>query len=193
MQTIFDRAHAFVAQWEGGFINHPSDPGGATNYGVSLRWLRSIGMDIDGDGDVDIDDIKALTPQIAKDLFRVHFWQASFCDSLPPLVAVVVYDGAVNMGPGRAARQLQAACNRFPGAKLAEDGVAGPKTRARVKGLCGSAPAQLKLCLQTIAEREAYYQSLARDSRYRPFLKGWLNRTKSLREHINTLAAQGVF
>ena len=51
----FNKAHKFVAKWEGGYVNDPDDPGGATNYGVSLRWLKSLGLDqgdIDHDGDL---------------------------------------------------------------------------------------------------------------------------------------------
>ena len=102
MRSIFARAHAFTARWEGGFANHANDPGGATQYGVSLRWLRGIGCDLNGDGDIDAADVKAVTPELARDLFRIHFWETAVCDLLPPLIAVPLYDAAVNMGTQRA-------------------------------------------------------------------------------------------
>ena len=58
MQDIFGLAHAFTAKWEGGFVNHPNDPCGATNYGVSLRWLKDDGIDVNGDSRIDLADIR---------------------------------------------------------------------------------------------------------------------------------------
>ena len=69
----FEFAHKFTSKWEGGFVDHKNDPGGATNYGVSLRWLKNEGIDIDGDGKIDINDIKALTPSKAAELFKKEF------------------------------------------------------------------------------------------------------------------------
>ncbi len=204
MQSTFMRAHAFVERWEGGFVNHKNDPGGATNRGVSLRWLRAIGADIDGDGDIDIDDIKAVTPEIARDLFHIHFWQAAACDALPPLVAVVVYDGAVNMGVSRAVRQLQEACNRYVGMPLVVDGGMGPRTLGRVNALapCGDRAKQIELTRSIVNAREEFYRRLAskpptinaagQSIDYRAFLGGWLNRTGSLWGWVRQAAREGV-
>lgn len=99
----FAVAHCFTAQWESGLINHPADPGGITNYGVSLRWLRSLGHDlgdIDGDGDIDADDVRALTREQAAALFKARFWDDYGLGSLPQATATCQYDCAVI--PGRA-------------------------------------------------------------------------------------------
>lgn len=201
MQDIFDRAQAFVARWEGGLVDHPNDPGGITNRGVSLRWLRAVGADIDGDGDIDQDDIRAVTPEVAAQLFHRHFWIGPGVHLLPPLVAVAVYDGAVNQGAGRAVRQLQAACNsmsREP--PLVADGCIGGRTLARVQALCGAAAErQLAVCDMVITEREGFCRGLSRRPPtltgggvdYRPFLRGWLARTGSLRGWCHDLAAEG--
>ena len=200
MRSTFEAAQAFVAKWEGGLVDHPNDPGGITNRGVSLRWLRSIGCDIDGDGDIDADDIRAVTPEISAQLFYGHFWTAPGLHELPPLVAVAVYDGAVNQGVPRAVRQLQAACNRTDGIPLVEDGRLGPNTLRRVTLLCRDG--SLALALSTITEREAFYQSLvARPPKvlssgqvvdYRAFLAGWLNRTGALDGWCTQLAKEGM-
>lgn len=75
----FNKPHAFTAKWEGGYCNDPDDPGGATNYGISLRWLKSLGLnqgDIDRDGDIDASDIRALSKEQAAALFKEKFWDA---------------------------------------------------------------------------------------------------------------------
>lgn len=200
MRNVFEAAQAFVARWEGGLVDHPNDPGGITNRGVSLRWLRSIGCDIDGDGDIDADDIRAVTPEISAQLFHAHFWAAPRLHELPPLVAVAVYDGAVNQGAPRTVRQLQIACNRSGGMPLAMDGQIGPNTIRRVVSLCREG--SLNLAIAAIAEREAFYHELAaRPPRtldtgqvvdYRAFLAGWLNRTGALEGWCTQLAREGM-
>lgn len=194
MRDIFPLIHAFVHRMEGGFVNHPNDPGGATRYGVSLRWLRSIGADLNGDGRIDADDLRTLSPELSQSLFRRHFWEAARLDALPPLVAALVYDGAVNMGASRALRQLQEACNRLhPADPLRPDGLCGPRTAERVRHLRAAPGGSLALCRLTLELRDDFYRGLAarpplrqegRTTNYRPFLKGWLKRTAALRDWL---------
>lgn len=187
-QTTFDRAQAFCAKWEDGFVDHPKDPGGATNFGVSLRWLRDDGIDVDGDRKIDINDIRNLTPELAAQLFRKHFWDKLKLSDLPPLTAIVTYDAAVNTGKGQAVKFLQRACNMFPGVKLVDDGIIGPATRARVVVIDDRT-----LANKCVDMREVFHNQLATNSPYsdgrdyRPFIKGWLNRTADLRRFVNGL------
>lgn len=201
MQDIFPHIHALVAKWEGGFVNHKNDPGGATKYGVSLHWLKSIGFDVNGDGLVDIQDIHALTPELATGLFRTHFWESANLDALPPLVAALIYEGGVNMGTPRAVKQLQKVCNQVQGGPLLKvDGVCGPVTAARVRQLCVSAYSQLTLCRNVLNTREEFYRQLAAREPYRkngqlidyrPFLKGWLNRAADVWRWLQEYAKGG--
>jgi lysozyme family protein len=190
--NTFSLANKFTAKWEGGFVNHPKDPGGATNYGVSLRWIKDDGIDVDGDGKIDIADIRALTPEIAAELFKKHFWDLLKLDNLPPLAAVATYDAAVNTGRGQAVKFLQRACNSFAGDRLADDGKLGPKTLFRVKGLAGSG-SDLSLALCCVESREGFHNQLAANSPYpdgrdyRHFLAGWLNRTRALKAYVTAL------
>lgn len=174
----FEAALALVLAHEGGFVDDQADPGGATKYGVSLRTLRALGdlaFDLDGDGDLDADDVKHLTVETAGAFYHQHFWDRYGYAELRDLhVAAKAFDLAVNMGPGAAHRCLQRAL-RACGVPVAEDGILGPITRqaandAEFKGLF---PA-LK------SEAAGFYRALvAAQPAREKWLKGWLNRAYS--------------
>lgn len=180
----FDMAQKFVAKWEGGYIFHPNDPGGATNYGVSLRWLRELGLedgDVDGDGDIDVDDIKSLTPEKAAALFKKHFWHPYHCEELPELTACIYYDTMVNTGPKQAAKIMQRGYNACkPSTSLSVDGIAGPLTRASMQAMKDSSV----FLVSCIDARDNFYRGLVTSKpKFKSFLKGWLNRTTDLRRY----------
>lgn len=73
----------FILSWEGGFINHPNDPGGATNRGVTIGTWRQVGYDKDGDGDIDVDDLKLITEADAINrVMRPHYWNRWKADQI---------------------------------------------------------------------------------------------------------------
>lgn len=193
----FDLAHAFTSWAEGGWT---VDTGGPTKYGVSLRWLRAQGLavgDIDRDGDIDADDIRALTPAQARDLFRHFFWSAPRLDELPPLVAIAHYDFSVNAGPIQAGRALQEAVNLYPGPLLKVDGVVGPATRARVREVVTSGLADLVVACRMLVRRMEFYARLKDKPRvidgqtaypWRDYYGGWCNRTEYLRRYLHRCA-----
>lgn len=105
-QEVFEAAHAHVAKWEGGYFDHPNDPGGVTMYGVSLMFLKGLDLwegDIDGDGDIDRDDVLAVTKVRPATSSSVTSGTGRVPGEMPPLVAVCFYDFAVNAGVPRAA------------------------------------------------------------------------------------------
>jgi hypothetical protein len=104
--NVFEKALEFALQWEGGFVNDPDDPGGATNYGVTLRTLRDAGYDIDGDGDVDVDDIRNLDLGTVAKIYREKYWNVINADSLDNSLAIAAFDTAINCGAGRVNRWL---------------------------------------------------------------------------------------
>jgi lysozyme family protein len=107
---------------EGGFVNHPRDPGGMTNLGVTRRvweeWTSHPANEA---------DMRGLTPGMVEPLYRDRYWKKVRGDELPTGVDLAVFDCAVNSGPGRAAMLLQQAIGVWP------DGVIGPKTMAAIK------------------------------------------------------------
>lgn len=107
MQENFDAALAHVLVHEGGFVDHPEDPGGATNKGVTLMTFRRF-----FGAERTVDDLKAITADQLHRIYREGYWDACRCDALPGGVDYCVFDGAVNSGPNRSVRWLEGAVGR---------------------------------------------------------------------------------
>ena len=179
MTSSFARAQAFVARMEGGFVNHPSDPGGATNHGISLRFLQGQGLsvgDIDHDGDIDADDIRALTPETAAAILRKNFWEPLKLDMLPDALALVLYDTSVNMGPGTARRLTQQALG------VEVDGKWGPKTWAALMRCNGAQTARAVIRLR----HGSYTALVANNRKLEAFYTGWMHRLAALEKELLT-------
>ena len=126
MKANYAKALPLVLRHEGGFVNHKDDPGGATNKGVTIGTLKRLGIDVDGDGDSDIVDLRNLRQSDVERVYKLFYWDAVKADQLPSGVDYAVFDFGVNSGPARAAKHLQ----KVVGA--AQDGDIGPKTLALV-------------------------------------------------------------
>ena len=175
----FSLAIGPLLKHEGGFVDHPSDPGGATNWGISLRFIRSLQdpyFDVDQDGDIDADDIKALTRDEAINIYREQWWERyNYEDIEDQALANKVLDLSVNMGPHRAHVLLQQAVRSATGLVLALDGVLGPITFNAVnEGKPAIAHYGLadELLAAYRSEAAGFYRSLNKPD----FIKGWLNR-----------------
>ena len=115
-----------VLRREGGYVNDPDDPGGATNHGVTIGTLKRLGIDIDGDGDVDIDDVKQLSIGEAASIYKAHYFSGPKINMLPKVLQASVFDMYVNAG-SRAVKILQKLL-RDKGFDIAIDGGIGPQT-----------------------------------------------------------------
>ena len=122
MKDNFEKALAAVLVHEGGFSNLKSDPGGMTNLGCTKAvWEEHCGHPVDEK------TMRGLTPADVGPLYRQKYWNKVCGDDLPAGVDYVVFDAAINSGPGRAAKWLQACVGVEP------DGGIGPKTLAAVR------------------------------------------------------------
>ncbi len=177
--THFELALRWIFHAEGGYVNDPKDPGGATRYGISLRYLKGKGKigDIDGDGDIDADDIKDLTKSHAAELYRTDFWDKCRCDELPLPLAIVLFDQAVNTGVTTAIRSLQ----RHSGSKV--DGVIGPKTIKAANNKFRRNPTWF--IASYMGRRAKYYHKITiRNAALNKFLRGWFIRLFDLQQFI---------
>lgn len=117
----FEEALEHVLKHEGGFVNHPKDPGGMTNLGVTKKvWEEWIGRESSED------EMRNLKPEDVAPLYKKMYWDRVKGDDLPSGVNYCVFDAAVNSGTGRAAKWLQEAVGAVP------DGAIGAKTLAKV-------------------------------------------------------------
>lgn len=157
----FDRAMAHVFRSEGGYVDHPHDPGGATNMGITIGTLsQHLGRRATKA------EVRALDRATAARIYRRKYWNAVRADDLPPGVDLVAFDGAVNSGPSRGAKWLQAALG------VAQDGKIGPQTIAAAKM---RAPADT--IREAIAARRAFLRRL---KTWSTFGKGWERRLASV-------------
>ena len=175
--SSFTDAVAKVLEHEGGLSDHPADPGGITKYGISLRFLTSLGFpygDLDQDGDIDADDIRGLTKVQAIEIYKKQWWDRYQYWRLPDQVDWKTFDLAVNMGAKQAHKLLQRACMSCE-QYLAVDGIIGPNTLRAVNVVPWH-------CLFAALRSEAggFYRSLvAIRPELKGFLRGWLNRAYS--------------
>jgi len=146
---------AEIVRREGGFVNDPDDPGGATNHGVTIHTMKSLGLDLTRDGRVDAADVKALTPAQAADIYVRHYFQGPKLNLLPEALQASVFDMQVNAGTN-AIRILQRLMAAF-GLPLKDDGVIGPITARTVARAMDLAPAHL-VDAYGIARRNYYYR-----------------------------------
>ncbi len=149
MTTWFDQCFEKLIGYEGGYTLDPKDPGGETNWGISKRAYPAV-------------DIKNLTRDGAKDIYKRDYWDRAQCDKLPPTLAFLLFDAAVNSGIGQAIRFLQRAVG------VADDGVLGALTLAAVQRLDNES-----LCARFLGQRLDF---MTRLSTWDYFGKGWARR-----------------
>jgi lysozyme family protein len=157
MNENFKSSLEHVLKSEGGFVNNPKDPGGMTNLGVTkATWESFVGHPVSEA------DMKALTPEKVAPMYENKYWDACKCDDLPSGVDYLVFDFAVNAGPGRSIKTLQKALG------LTEDGAIGPETLHSCVIMDRG-----ELIARFTTTKEEFYKSL---KTFDTFGAGWLKR-----------------
>ncbi|MFN3823679.1 MAG: holin-associated N-acetylmuramidase [Pseudorhodobacter sp.] len=153
MKTPRQIAEEIVAR-EGGFVNDPDDPGGATNHGVTIHTMRRLGLDLDGDGVVTVEDVKRLTRAQAVDVYIEHYFTRPGIVHLPEVLQPSVFDMMVNAG-SNAVKILQRLLTDM-GFACQADGAIGPLTIRAAQLAYQAAPLHLADAY-AIARRNYYY------------------------------------
>jgi lysozyme family protein len=203
MAAVEDIAREIVKR-EGGYVNDPDDPGGATKFGVTLGTLRRLGLDITKDGQVDTRDVRALGEDHAVRIFVEHYFTKPRIDQLPQVLQASVFDMYVNAG-SNAVKILQRLLGEF-GEDVSVDGVLGPQSIGAAHRVYKSAPDTLADAYG-IARRNYYYRLADRRPASRKYARrrdggkgGWITRAEqfiSVRfrltaaEHARRTAAWG--
>ncbi|WP_108815157.1 holin-associated N-acetylmuramidase [Loktanella sp. Alg231-35] len=153
MRTVTQIAQEIVAR-EGGYVNDPDDPGGATKYGVTIHTMRRLGLDLDGDSDIDSDDVRVLTRAHAVSIFVEHYFRRPGIDQLPQALHATVFDMYVNAG-ANAVKILQRLLGEMR-ISVTVDGAIGPQTINATGQAYDAAPDHL-VDAYGIARRNYYY------------------------------------
>jgi len=169
MKANFKKTIEYIFSEEGGFVDDPRDPGGATNMGITLNTLSAWRRHR-----VSPQDVRELTETEASKIYQQQFWNKIDGDNLPSGVDYAVFDFAVNSGPGRAAKTLQATVNQH------EDGVIGAQT---IEAISARSPVEVinALC----DARASWLKGLSTAS---TFGKGWLARVERVRSRALAMA-----
>jgi len=163
MQTNYDKCLETILHHEGGYVNHPKDPGGETNLGVTKRVYEEWGG---------TKDMKDLTVEDVAPIYKKNYWDKIKGDNLPSGLDLCVFDFGVNAGPGRAAKYLQTMIGTVA------DGGIGPNTLKAVESYVEKMGLQ-EAITEYQSRRQDYYESL---STFSTFGKGWTRRVRETTE-----------
>ena len=166
MSNKFSEALEVILHHEGGYVNHPKDPGGETNLGVTKRVYEDFGG---------TKDMKELTKEDVEPIYKKNYWDRVKGDDLPEGLDLCIFDFAVNAGPGRAAKFLQKLIG------VTQDGGIGPQTLGALQSAIGEdVRTQTREMIEKYQnERHNYYQSL---STFETFGRGWTRRVDEVTE-----------
>lgn len=163
MKENFDKCLEMILHHEGGYVNHPKDPGGETNLGVTKRVYEEWGGQ---------KNMKDLTVEDVAPIYKKNYWGRAKCDQLPSGLDLAVFDWSVNSGVGRAVKKLQKMIGTVA------DGGIGPNTLKTLEEYIRHHG--LETTIENYKDiRQAFYRSL---STFNTFGKGWTRRNNETLE-----------
>ena len=181
MPSVQQIAEEIVAR-EGGYVNDPDDPGGATNFGVTIHTMRRLGLDLDGDGDVDAGDVRRLTREQAVAIMVQHYFHRPRISELPEAIQPSVFDMYVNAGANAVKILQRLLCDMRLTVDV--DGVIGPQTVGAAERAQSAAPDHFADAYG-IARRNYYYALADRRPSSRKYARrrdggkgGWILRAE---------------
>lgn len=196
MQKVRKIAEEIILR-EGGYVNDPDDPGGATKYGVTIHTMRRLGLDLDGNGVVDAADVRQLTRDQAVQIFLEHYYERPRIGELPPVLRASVFDMYVNAG-ANAVKILQRLLRQMD-QPVSVDGALGPQTIAAAHRAAAAAPGHIADAYG-IARRNYYFALADRRAASRKYARtraggkgGWIKRAEefiSPRYHLSAAEFQ---
>tara|TARA_Y100001937_G_scaffold61144_1_gene83587 strand:- start:23 stop:532 length:510 start_codon:yes stop_codon:yes gene_type:complete len=163
MSNKFSEALEIILHHEGGYVNHPKDPGGETNLGVTKRVYEEFGG---------TKEMKELTKEDVEPIYKKNYWDRVKGDDLPLGLDLCIFDFAVNAGPGRAAKFIQRLVN------TTVDGGIGPNTLGKINEYVDNYGIEQTISSYALM-RQNYYEGL---STFDTFGKGWTRRVSEVTE-----------
>jgi lysozyme family protein len=192
MQSVRQIAQDIVTR-EGGYVNDPDDPGGATNFGVTIHTMRRLGLDLDHDGSITSADVRRLTRDQAVGIFLEHYYARPLIAELPEPLQATVFDMYVNAG-GNAVKILQRLLVEM-GHNVSVDGALGPQSLEAVRSAYRASP-EYFVDAYGIARRNYYFRLADRRVASRKYARtraggkgGWIKRAEefiSPNYHLST-------
>ena len=170
-EKIYEKAINFMLQWEGGYVNHPNDKGGATNKGVTTATYNAYR----DSKNLSRQSVRYITDAEVAEIYRTRYWDASKCNVIAERsgnLAIAHFDWAVNAGVSRAVSTLQGCLETTP------DGIWGKITQYAWE-TCN--PSEVLNCY--LQRREYLYRVWGQGSQA-VFLTGWINRLNSLKQEL---------
>lgn len=176
ISSNFKEALTFSLRWEGGYSNHPSDKGGATNKGVTQATYNTYRL---GKGQA-IRDVRHLLEAEMYEIYHDSYWMPAKCDILPRKLAIAHFDWCINSGVAQGSKDLQGIVGTTP------DGIIGSKSISAIQGYL-TRHGELRLLIAYSQKRHFHYVNWAKGSQ-KVFLQGWLNRLNSLDKYLQGVA-----
>ena len=158
----FDQALEVVLKHEGGYLNHPSDPGGETNFGITVKVARDAGY---------AGPMKDIPMDVVRRIYRTNYWDATRCSEIQPELRLAVFDAAVNSGVRRSIQWLQTSVG------ATADGIFGPRTLSAVAARDPRATAR-DLCYERLG-------FLAQLNHFNTFGRGWVRRVLDILRRVS--------